>query len=88
MSKEPVIFDSVSFWNMADECHLRLSGNRSICEISMVPLPGDRVSFEEIEQPFAVVYREFTFRNGICQVQVNVQPATRDNYPATPSPSA
>jgi hypothetical protein len=77
MSKEAIPFDSVSFWDMAGERHLPISGQRTIQEISMVPLPGDRVSFDRDEEQFVVAYREFKFHGGICHVRVNVQPATR-----------
>ena len=78
MSKEAVVFDGVSFWDMANERRLSVSDTRSIRDASMVPLPGDRVSFETDEEQFLVVYREFTFRHGLCLVTVNVQPAARD----------
>jgi hypothetical protein len=78
MSREAVVFDGVSFWDMAGERHLRVSDSRSIRDGSMVPVPGDRVSFETEEDQFLVVYREFTFRHGLCLVTVNVQPVARD----------
>lgn len=78
MSKDAIVFDSVSFWDMAGERHMPIVGSRSIQDIAMVPLPGDRIQFEGEQWQFMVVYREFTFRNGICHIMVNVQPAARD----------
>ena len=78
MSQEAIVFDSVSFWDMAGERHLEVPGERSIQDASMLPLPGDRVSFERDEEQFTVVYREFKFRHGTCYVMVNVQPVARD----------
>ena len=78
MSKDALVFDSVSFWDLATERHLTIPGSRSIQDIAFVPLPGDRVRIEDEEQEFIVMYREFKFRSGICSVMVSVQPATRD----------
>ena len=75
---DAIVFDSVAFWDMAGECHLDISGNRSICDVAMIPLPGDRVSFAKDDEQYSVVYREFKFRNGTCFVIVNVQPVARD----------
>lgn len=78
MSREAIVFDSVSFWDMAGERHLEVPSERTIQDITMVPLPGDRVSFERDDEQFIVAYREFKFRHGTCYVMVNVQPAARD----------
>jgi hypothetical protein len=77
MSRDAIKFDSVAFWDMAAERHLQVPGDRNIQDIGMVPLPGDRISFERDDEQFIVVYREFKFRRGTCFIMVNVQPAAR-----------
>ena len=77
MSKDPIVFDSVSFVEMSDERLLQLSASHSIQDIAFVPLPGDRIQIEG-EREFIVVYREFRFRSSTCAVTVFVQPATRE----------
>jgi hypothetical protein len=77
MSREAIVFDSVLFWDMAGERHLDVPGSRAIRDINMVPLPGDRISFEHDEEQFIVAYRTFRFRGGICFIMVHVQPAAR-----------
>lgn len=78
MSKDAIVFDSVSFWDLAGERHLEVVGSRSIQNIELIPLPGDRLRLEGYEETFIVAYREFSFPRGICHVMVNVQPASRD----------
>lgn len=39
MSQEAIVFDSVLFWDMAGERHLRVPRERTIQNIGMVPLP-------------------------------------------------
>jgi len=75
-------FDSVSFWDMAGECHMTVPGERPISDASLVPLPGDRVTFDKDEEQFTVVYREFKYGAGTCFIMVFVQPSSRD--PASP----
>ena len=79
---DPVVFDSVMFWDMAGERHLpeekdRIS-TRTIQDIGLIPLPGDRVCFGNDDEQYVVAYREFFIRRGTCFVRVNVQPAFRD----------
>lgn len=77
--RDKIEFDSVTFWDMAGERHMKPPSDHSIKDIALVPLPGDRVSFGSEEAQFAVVYREFRFRpGGVCHVMVNLQPASRE----------
>ncbi len=85
MSQESIVFDSVSFWDMAGENHLGVPGERSIRDVGMIPLPGDRVSFGRDDEQFVVAYREFNFHGGICHVRVNVQPAARNSRLEAPT---
>ena len=78
MSQNDFLLDSVGFWDMAGEKHLKLPGKRTIENPALIPLPGDRLSFDGEDQEFVVAYREFKFRLGsVCFVLVHVQPAHR-----------
>ena len=78
MPIEPLVFDSVRFFDLASERPISIPGARQISDPAMIPLRGEYVRFEGVEGEFVVVDRHFEFRRGICSVLVNLQPTGRD----------
>lgn len=78
MPIEPIVLDSVRFFDISTGSNLPLEGTRQITDLAMIPLRGDFVRIGQLDRQFIVVDRRFHFSHGAFFMVVNVQPADRD----------